>query len=324
MKKLAGKCRRLRYQNKLLRQKMKRRDKRLVSLESTLDALKENKLVEAELLEAIRGRFDNPVVAELFANEIVNGSRKRGGQRYSEEIKKFCLTMFYYSHRAYKFLAKNFNLPGVSSLRAWTSSVDCNVGVLHEVLSTLSSQVAAGTIDPNCSLTVDEMSIRKALVYSRRKGQYVGHVGLGFGEVDESRLATNALVFMAVGLKGVWRHPVAYFLTDHVSGETLAQLATTVLCSLSSAGLRVRTLVADGLNANLSMFTYLGVDVKQTGHPPFPNYFLHPATKEKVYVMLDVARMIKLLRNLLGEYKTLRLDGEEISWTYIQVSNHFQ
>ena len=88
MKKLAGKCRRLRYQNKLLRQKMKRRDKRLVSLESTLDALKENKLVEAELLEAIRGRFDNPVVAELFANEIVNGSRKRGGQRYSEEIKK--------------------------------------------------------------------------------------------------------------------------------------------------------------------------------------------------------------------------------------------
>ena len=35
--------------------------------------------------------------------------------------------------------------------------------------------------------------------------------------------------------------------------------------------------------------------------------------------MLDVVHMMKLLRNLLGEYKTLHLDGEAISWTYIQV-----
>ena len=319
VKKLAGKCRKLRYENKLLRQKMKRRDRRLVCMKSTLEALKESRLVESELMEAIKSRFENPVVAELFSNEIINGSKRRGGQRYSEEIKKFCLTLHYYSPRAYKFLAKNFTLPGATSLRDWTRSVDCSVGVLHEVLRTLKSQVAAGAIDPNCCLTVDEMSIRKALVYSRRKGQYVGRADLGSGEVDESRLATNALVFMAVGLKGAWRHPVAYFLTDHVSGETLAQLATTVLCALSDADLRVRTLVADGLNANLVMFDWLGVKIKQTVRPPFSNYFLHPATREKVYVLIDVVHVLKLLRNLLGEYKTLRLDDEDISWSYIQV-----
>ena len=299
---------------------MKRRDKRLVCLRSSLAALKESRLIESELLETIRSRFENAAVAELFSNEIVNGSKRRGGERYSEEIKKFCLTLYYYAPRAYKIMAKNFILPSVTSLRAWTRSVDCDVGVLHEVLDTLSSQMAAGKIDPNCVLSVDEMAIRKALVFSQIKGHYVGQVDLGSCEIDESRLATNALVFMPVGLKGAWRHPVAYFLTDHVSGEILAQLATTVLCSLSSSGLQVRSLVADGLNANLAMFSCLGVNVKETSRPPFRNYFLHPSTKEKVFVMLDVAHMIKLLRNLLGEAKTLRLDGEEISWNYIQVS----
>ena len=249
MKRLSEKCRKLRYQRKLLRQKIKRRDKRLACMKSTLDALQESRLIEDELLDAIRGRFDNPVVAELFSNEIVNANRKRRARRYSEEIKKLCLTLHYYSPRAYRFLARNFALPGDTSLTEWTKSVECEVGVLREVLTTLGSQAAAGTIDANCCLTVDEMSIRKAPIFSQKKGRFVGHIDLGSGEIDDSRLATNALVFMAVGLKGAWRHPVAYFLTDHVSGETLAQLATTVLSALSDAGLRVRALVADGLNA---------------------------------------------------------------------------
>ena len=319
VKKLTKHCRKLRYERKLLRQKLKRRDRRLVSLKATLDALKENRLVEDDLLKAIRVRFENKIVSELFSNEIVNGSKRRGGQRYSEDIKKLCLTLYYYSPRAYKFLAKNFTLPKTTSLREWTRSVNCEVGVLSEVIGTLQTQVSAGTISAECALSVDEMSIRKTVTYSRTKDRFIGSVDLGAGEVDDSRLATNALVFMAVGLKGSWRHPVAYFLTDHVSGETLAQLTTAVLAALSDAGLRVRALIADGLNANLTMFGFLGADVKQIDHPPFKNYFLHPSTKEKVFIMLDVAHMLKLLRNLLGEAGTLYLDNEEISWNYIQV-----
>ena len=33
------------------------------------------------------------------------------------------------------------------------------------------------------------------------------------------------------------------------------------------------------------------------------NYFSHPATGKRVYILLDVVHMIKLLRNLLDEYK---------------------
>ncbi|XP_037089453.1 uncharacterized protein LOC119109804 [Pollicipes pollicipes] len=69
------------------------------------------------------------------------------------------------------------------------------------------------------------------------------------------------------------------------------------------------------------MFGHLGVQnlqPKQLQLPIVPNYFLHPATNQKVYVLLDVVHMLKLQRNLLGEYKSFQLDGEEVSWKYIQ------
>ncbi|KAF0291992.1 DNA transposase THAP9 [Amphibalanus amphitrite] len=326
MKKMVAKVRQLNYEKKKLRQKLKRRDRRLKCLKSTLDALKESQVMDANLLDSIRARFENPIVSELFANEVVNGGRKkRGGRRYSEEIKKLCLTLHYYSPRAYKFLAKNFSLPGVTSLQEWTRSVGCEVGVLDEVLQTLASQVASKKIDPNCCLMVDEMAIRKAKVYSQPKDKFVGHVDLGAGDVEDSRLATNAMVFMAVGLKGVWRHPVAYFLTDHLTGETQAELTKTVLRALNSAGLKARTLVADGLQANMTMFAHLGVQNMQPGQLQLPirnNFFLHPATGEKVHILLDVVHMLKLLRNLFGEQKMLLLDGEEISWKYVQAFDY--
>ena len=323
MKKMASKVRQLNYEKKKLRQKLKRRDRRLECLKSTLDALKDSQVMDANLLGSIRERFENPIVSELFTNEVVNGGRKkRGGRRYSEEIKKLCLTLHYYSPRAYKFLAKNFSLPGATSLQEWTRSVGCEVGVLDEVLQTLASQVVAKKIDPNCCLVVDEMAIRKAKVYSQPKDKFVGHVDLGAGDVEDNRLATNAMVFMAVGLKGVWRHPVAYFLTDHLTGETQAQLTKTVLRALNSAGLKVKALVGDGLQANMTMFAHLGVQNMQPRQLQLPirNFFLHPATGEKVHILLDVVHMLKLLRNLFGEQKKLLLDGEEISWKYIQVS----
>ena len=229
------KLRRVRYQRKCLRQKLKARDRRLISLKATIDVLKRDRLVDDDLAlgSHAKKKFENQLVSDLFKNEVVNGSKKKRGRRYSEEVKQFCLTINYYSPRAYSFLAKNFALPSKTSIKDWTRSVDCNVGILSEVIDTLEKQVKAKVIDPHCSLLVDEMSIRKGLVYNHSDGKFVGHVDLGAGETDEAALATNALMFMAVGLKGQWKHPVTYFLTDHLASDTLAELTRSVLSAMA-------------------------------------------------------------------------------------------
>ena len=112
---------------------------------------------------------------------------------------------------------------------------------------------------------------------------------------------------MAVGLKSVWRHPVAYFLTDHVSSRSQAELTRTVLYALSNSGLKVRAFVTDGMQANMTMFHHLGVENLDPNRIQLPkdNYFFRPSTNEKVFLLLDVVHMLKLLRNLLGDEKTL-------------------
>ena len=66
------------------------------------------------------------------------------------------------------------------------------------------------------------------------------------------------------------------------------------------------------------MFSHLGAKLDSNFEDC--NSFAHPTTCEKVYVLLDVVHMIKLLRNLFGESKVLKLDGKELKWSYIQVS----
>ena len=53
---------------------------------------------------------------------------------------------------------------------------------------------------------------------------------------------------------------------------------------------------------------------------PLKPYFLHPSTKERVYVMLDACHMLKLARNLLAMPEGIMVSGFKIpaKWKYIE------
>ena len=67
----------------------------------------------------------------------------------------------------------------------------------------------------HCILLVDEMAIKKEVLWDVKYKKFAGHTHYGpiFAEEPDS-IATNALVVMPVGLKRPWFHPVAYFLVD--------------------------------------------------------------------------------------------------------------
>ena len=61
-----------------------------------------------------------------------------------------------------------------------------------------------------CCLTLDAMSIREQSTWDSSLGRFVGYVDYG-GSMDNSdKLASEALVFMAVGLSGRWKLPIAF------------------------------------------------------------------------------------------------------------------
>jgi len=105
------------------------------------------------------------------------------------------------------------------------------------------------------------MSIRKDSSWDKNSGKFVGCVDFG-GLMEESdKTATEALVFMAVGLSGRWKMPVAYFFTDHASSEIQTNLILDCIQRLYAANNTVRAVTCNGTEVNLSMFRRLGATV---------------------------------------------------------------
>jgi len=86
------------------------------------------------------------------------------------------------------------------------------------------------------------------------------------------------------------------------------------LSFLHDTNVSVKTLTFNGTAANSSIATNLGVQLLFPDPKP---YFEHPETKQKEHLFLDLAHMLKLCRNILGDWKILYdKDKNPIKWDY--------
>ena len=108
-------------------------------------------------------------------------------------------------------------------------------------------------------LVVDAMAIHKGTFWDPKSKSYVGCVdyGLAVPELSDT-LATEALVFLAVGIQGHWKHPIAYVFQDHCSAIVQAQLIKDCISLLHTEGLQVYTVVFDGTYMNQHTAECLG------------------------------------------------------------------
>ena len=73
--------------------------------------------------------------------------------------------------------------------------------------------------------------------------------------------ATEALVSLAVGLRGFWKHPIAYILQDKCSAELQAQLISDCISLLYAEGINVHGVVFDSAFTNQQTATLLGCNL---------------------------------------------------------------
>ena len=61
-------------------------------------------------------------------------------QAYSDNIKKFAVTLFSYSKKAYEYVRDSLNgiLPSISSIRRWLNKIDGSPGFNEQALNQLS------------------------------------------------------------------------------------------------------------------------------------------------------------------------------------------
>ena len=117
-------------------------------------------------------------------------------------------------------MRKILKLPHASSIKAWASSVDCEPDYLTNVIKAIGQLAARKTWMQDVVLVVDAMSLHKMTIYDQSRKSFVSLVDYGAAIPEAATTeATEALVFMIVGLTGKWKHPVAYVLQDKCSAD---------------------------------------------------------------------------------------------------------
>lgn len=96
--------------------------------------LKKNNLIEDIVQDIFKNQFNSSLPFILYQNEIENVKNRANHKSYSEEIREFCLTLHFYSPRAYDFIRQRSTHPDPSTIRRWLATRHCNPGIFCEVI----------------------------------------------------------------------------------------------------------------------------------------------------------------------------------------------
>lgn len=85
-----------------LQRSIQRKEEHIKNMKHLFDELKKKYVSDIDALNMLSREFEG-MALNLFQNEIKNKSRSASGRRYSDEVKKFAVTLFYHSPKAYDY-----------------------------------------------------------------------------------------------------------------------------------------------------------------------------------------------------------------------------
>lgn len=243
-------------------------------------------------------------------------------QKFSEEIRKFALTLRFYSPRAYDYVRDKFhkNLPHPTTIKKWyqQSNIQTKSGICtrsFELIKDKANELKEEGKELYVGLIFDEMHIREHLQWMKNK-KFSGFIT--FGKVSEEcetlPLATQVLVFLLSGINTSFHIPIAYYFVERLEAIDKLVLITSIIKMLNSAGVKLLTITCDGHPTNISVNEMLGCSYNLNDLQP---YFKNPENESPIYSFFDPPHMLKLIRNALGSRKQFYdRFGRPIKWEY--------
>lgn len=100
-------------------------------------------------------------------------------RKYSSNVRKFALSLHFYSPRAYDFVRFKFYnvLPHTKTISKWYRSINGEAGILTEALNAIKLHVQSVSYRLIGTLSFDEMAIHQHVDYFKDK--FVGYVNCG-------------------------------------------------------------------------------------------------------------------------------------------------
>lgn len=247
------------------------------------------------------------------------------GQKYSESVRTFALTLRYYSPRAYEYVRAKFNknLPHTTTINRWyqQSSVQCESGICKRSIELIKAKVIElrnEGKDLYCGIVHDEMSIRDHVQWLDDKKEFSGFITFGkiLEDADHLPVASNVLAFLLSGINTKFHLPIGIYFVDALEGIDKAILLQNIIKVLTEIGVKVLTLTSDGASTNITATEILGCSFDFNNFKP---YFANPYDGSIIHVYLDPPHMLKLVRGTLGSFKHFfDRNGRVIEWSHFE------
>ena len=142
-----------------LQRQLRRCKSKIANMSDVIDSLEQNLTVKTEIADRLRASFDK-LQLSIFNNTKNNTTICPCGRRYTDDVKEFSLTLYFYPPKAYEYVRSIIPLPNPSLIRKWSSSVDCELGFLQEAFqSWMALEKAADAGLRVWSITADGTSV---------------------------------------------------------------------------------------------------------------------------------------------------------------------
>jgi hypothetical protein len=290
---------------KNLKAKLVRTEKQLNEITNQLK--EERKKNEEEIVESL-----GTGARTLFLNEFAACDRSATSARYDDGVKAIATTLHFYSPQAYGYLRKHLTLPCADSIRCWAASIQVQPGFLTSSLNHLKQQMKNNQDMMDVAIVFDSMSIKKEVSYDPKSKTYKGFVEKG--GAAESELASEALVLMVLGLKKVFKQPIAYYLVNKITANHQAQILKEATSILTGLGFNVHAYICDGAYVNQSTAAIMGCSLASADftlpHPSEP--------QSNINFIIDPCHLLKNVRNCFGDQKVLYHQEKKIEWKFIE------
>lgn len=245
------------------------------------------------------------------------------GEKYSEDIRTFALTLRFYSPRAYDFVRAKFDksLPHPVTIKKWyqQSSILASSGLCNRTIELLKGKVEEMKAEGkrlHCGIVHDEMHIKQLVQYDKHKKCFSGLIS--FGKIPDNAemlpIATQVLVFLVSGINIPFHLPIAYYFVANLEGIDKVFLMRSIKKTLTDIGIIVPTSTFDGHPTNVTACEIMGSSFDLNDlHPQYIN------DDDEIFPFFDPPHMLKLIRNVLADKKIIydRL-GRAIEWRHFE------
>ncbi|XP_058439422.1 DNA transposase THAP9 isoform X2 [Marmota monax] len=200
----------------------------------------------------------------------------------------------------------------------WLSRCKPSPGFNSNIFSFLQQRVENGDqLYQYCSLIIKGISLKEQLQWDPSSNSLQGFMDFGLGKLDadETPLASETILLMAVGIFGHWRTPLGYFFVNRTSGYLQAQLLRLTIGKLSDIGITVLAVTSDATAHSVQMAKALGIHIDGDN---MKCTFQHPSSSsQQIAYFFDSCHLLRLIRNAFQNFQSIQFINGTAHWQHL-------